>query len=272
MTIMGLTLASDALVKVALMIGITIATIIGMQMIGRVLRRSMSMAGSVVPATSMLVNIARGVVLMIGALAILSVFGISVTPVLTALGVGGLAVSLALQDTLGNIFTGLQIIATKQIRPGDYIVLESGHEGTVVDIAWRTTTLRTVLDNLVIVPNAVLGQAIVTNYKLPAQAVTVVIDFGIPYSADLDLVERVTLEVAERVARETGKDSPAHPPLFRFSAFAESHITCLAIMYVQSYGDQYVLKSAFIKALHERLSAEGVAFPFPARTVYMAQE
>ncbi|MDY0340591.1 MAG: mechanosensitive ion channel family protein [Coriobacteriia bacterium] len=272
MTIMGLTLASDALVKIALMVGIIIATIVGMQMSGKLLRRSMSMTDSVVPATSMLVNIARGVILVIGALAILSVFNISITPVLTALGVGGLAVSLALQDTLGNIFTGLQIIATKQIRPGDYIILESGHEGTVADIAWRTTTLRTIVDNLVIVPNAVLGQAIVTNYKLPAEAIAVMNEFGVPYGADLGQVERVTLEVADQVLRATGNHSPAHPPLLRFSAFGESQINCTAIMYVQSYGDQFLLKSAFVKALYDRFSAEGIDFPFPTRTVYVAQD
>ncbi|MHB1136979.1 MAG: mechanosensitive ion channel family protein [Coriobacteriia bacterium] len=272
MTIMGLTLASDALMKAGVVVAIIVATIIGMRAVGRIVRRSMSMAGSVVPATSMLVNIARGAILVIGALAILSIFGISITPVLTALGVGGLAVSLALQDTLGNLFAGLQIIATKQIRPGDYIVLESGHEGTVIDIAWRTTTLRTTVDNLVIVPNAVLGQAIVTNYKLPAEAVAVINEFGIPYDADLDLVERVTLEVAEQVLRDTGFTSEAHPPVFRFRAFADSQITCIAILYVPSFGEQFPLKSAFIKTLHARFAAEGITFPFPTRTVHVVQE
>ena len=272
MTIMGLTLASDALLKVAIVVAIIIATAVGMRAASKVVRRSMAMTGSVVPATSMLVNISRIIILVIGALAMLSVFGISITPLLTALGVGGLAVSLALQDTLGNLFAGLQIIATKQIRPGDYLVLESGHEGTVLDIAWRTTTLRTTVDNLVIVPNAVLGQAIVTNYKLPAEAVAVINEFGVMYDADLDQVERVTLEAADQVLHETGYKSDAHPPVFRFRAFADSQITCAAIMYVPSYGDQYPLKSAFIKTLHERFAAEGIGFPFPTRTVHVVQE
>lgn len=271
MTIMGLTLASDALVKLGLVIAITIITIMGMRGAGKIIRRSLAVTGSTMPANSVLVNIARGAILVIGALAILSVFDISITPLLTALGVGGLAVSLALQDTLGNLFAGLQIIATKQIRPGDYLVLESGHEGTVVDIAWRTTTLRTTVDNLVIVPNAVLGQAIVTNYKLPAEAVAVINEFGVAYDTDLDLVERVTLAVAEEVLRDTGYESAAHPPVFRYRAFGDSQITCAAIMYVPSYGDQFPLKSAFIKTLYQRFAAEGIHFPFPTRTVHVVQ-
>ncbi|MHB1017023.1 MAG: mechanosensitive ion channel family protein [Coriobacteriia bacterium] len=272
MTIMGLTLASDALVKVGIVVAIIVVTVLGMRAVGKLIRRSMSMSGSVVPATSMVVNIARGAILVIGALAILSVFDISITPVLTALGVGGLAVSLALQDTLGNLFAGLQIIATKQIRPGDYLVLESGHEGTVIDIAWRTTTLRTTVDNLVIVPNAVLGQAIVTNYRLPAEAVAVINEFGVPYDVDLDKVERVTLEVAEQVLRDTGYQSDAHPPVFRYRAFGDSQITCAAIMYVPSFGDQFPLKSAFIKTLYQRFAAEDIHFPYPTRTVHVVQE
>jgi len=272
MTIMGLTLASDALVKGAVIIAIAVTTFMGMRAAGKIIRRSLAVTGSTMPATSVLVNITRGAILVIGALAILSVFDISITPVLTALGVGGLAVSLALQDTLGNLFAGLQIIATKQIRPGDYLVLEGGHEGTVVDIAWRTTTLRTTMDNLVIVPNAVLGQAIATNYKLPAEAVAVINEFGVAYDADLDLVERVTLEVAEQVLRDTGFVSEAHPPVFRYRAFEDSQITCAAIMYVPSFGEQFLLKSAFIKTLHDRFSAEGIRFPYPTRTVRVVQE
>jgi len=271
MTIMGLTLASDTLVKLGLAVAIAVITVVGMRAAGKVIRRSLAVTGSTMPANSVLVNIARIAILVIGAMAILSVFDISITPLLTALGVGGLAVSLALQDTLGNLFAGLQIIATKQIRPGDYLVLESGHEGTVVDIAWRTTTLHTTVDNLVIVPNAVLGQAIVTNYKLPAEAVAVINEFGVAYDADLDLVERVTLEVAEQVLRETGYGSDAHPPVFRYRAFTDSQITCAAIMYVPSYGDQFPLRSAFIKTLYQRFTAEGIQFPFPTRTVHVVQ-
>lgn len=271
MDFLGLEIASDTLWRIVAAIGITILTFVALRVVGRLVRRSVA-ANEAIPSASMLVNIARGIVLAIGALTILSVFDISITPILTALGVGGLAVSLALQDTLGNLFAGLQIIATKQIRPGDYVLLDSGQEGTVVDIAWRTTTLRTMVDNLVIVPNGVLAQSIVTNYKLPAEAVAVLNEFGVTYGSDLDKVEQVALEVARQVLRDTGNESPEHPPVFRFRQFGASEIACLVIMFVPSYGDQFPLKSAFVKGLYDRFYAEGIHFPFPTRTVHVVQE
>jgi small-conductance mechanosensitive channel len=106
-------------------------------------------------------------VYLIGSLIILQTLNISITPILTALGVGGLAVALALQDTLSNLFSGLQIIASKQVRPGDYVKLESGEEGYVTDITWRNTAIRALPNNMVIVPNSKLASTLVTNYYQP---------------------------------------------------------------------------------------------------------
>jgi small-conductance mechanosensitive channel len=271
MTILGYTIAADDIAHTLTIILVIALTILGARVAGKLIRKSMAITGAL-PSASIFVNIARVVIYAVGMMTVLSVLDISITPAITALGVSGLAVALALQDTLSNLFAGLQIIATRQIRPGDYLVLESAQEGIVADIAWRTTTLHTTVDNLVIVPNAVLGQAIVTNYKLPAEAVAVINEFGVAYDADLDLVERVTLEVAEQVLRETGYESDTHAPVFRYRAFADSQITCAAIMYVPSYGDQFPLRSAFIKTLHQRFTAEGIQFPFPTRTVHLVQE
>jgi small-conductance mechanosensitive channel len=99
------------------------------------------------PATSLFTNLTKLLVFLIGALIILQTLNISITPILTALGVGGLAVALALQDTLSNLFSGLQIIASRQVRPGDYVKLESGEEGYVTDITWRNTAIRALPNN-----------------------------------------------------------------------------------------------------------------------------
>jgi small-conductance mechanosensitive channel len=269
-TLLGLHISQTALVKGAIVIAIVAITLVSARVVGGLLRRWMAKTGAV-PATSIFVNITRIAVVIIGAAFVLSVLGISITPVLTALGVGGLAVALALQDTLSNLFAGLQIVASKQIRPGDYVQVSPGQEGTVVDVAWRTTTLRTPLDNMVIVPNAVLAQAIVTNYQLPVAAVATSIEFGVGYDASLAQVEDVVTDVAAQVRREFGHDPEAHPPVVRFKSFGASEIVCAAIMSVGEYGDQFPLKSAFIKALHERFAAEGIAFPYPQRTVHMAE-
>jgi small-conductance mechanosensitive channel len=269
MQFLGLDLSTGDISRIGLTIGIAVLTLITMRVIARVVRKAVA-ANEAIPSASVLVNIARGLILAIGALTILSVFDISITPILTALGVGGLAVSLALQDTLGNLFAGLQIIASKQIRQGDYILLESGQEGTVVDVAWRTTTLRTSVDNLVIVPNATLAQSIVTNYKLPHDAVAVLVEFGVTYGSDLDKVEAVALEVAAEVVRDLEPTLKHIDSLIRFPEFGGSQVTGMAILHVSEFNRQWPMRSEFVKRLHARFNKEGIEFAFPTRTVYMA--
>jgi len=271
MNLLGLEISRLALSRGLGVIAIVVATLIAARIVGSLVRRWMNTTGAV-PTTSIFVNITRAAIVIVGAAFVLSVLGISITPVITALGVGGLAVALALQDTLGNLFAGLQIVASKQIRPGDYLLLDTGQEGTVTDTAWRTTTLRTQSDNLVIVPNAVLAQAIVTNYRLPAEAVATTIEFGVGYDTDLARVEQLVAEVATQVMDETGHDVGERDPIVRFRSFADSHILCAAVLYVPGYSDQFPLRSAFIKALHARFTAEGIGFPYPSRTVHLVKE
>lgn len=110
------------------------------------------------------VTFAKVTVWIIGLLVLLSHLGIQVTPILTALGVGGLAMALALQDTLSNFFAGLHLLIDRAIHVGDFVRLETGQEGYIVDIGWRTTRIRTLANDLIIVPNNKLTQTVLTNY------------------------------------------------------------------------------------------------------------
>ena len=222
------------------------------------------------PSTSIFVNLTRIAIVLLGALLVLNALNISITPVLTALGVGGLAVALALQDTLGNLFAGLQLVASKQVRPGDYLLLESGQEGTVEDIAWRYTTMRTQANNLVVVPNAKLGQTIITNFQLPSQPLSIIVEFGVAYGSDLERSQAIAQDVAARVMAEMQPDITEWEPVVRFSGFGDSDVQAIAIMRVVDFGDQYALKSEFIKRLHARFAEEGIEFPFPQRVVHQA--
>jgi small-conductance mechanosensitive channel len=270
-TVFGIHLGEAAVTRGLAVAGIVAVTAVATRVAGALVRRWVARSGAI-PTTSILVNIARGTVILLGGVFVLEALGVSITPVITALGVGGLAVALALQDTLGNLFAGLQIVASKQIRPGDYLLLDSGQEGTVVDTAWRTTTLRTQSDNLVIVPNSTLARAIVTNYRLPAEAVATTVEFGVGYDADLERVEAIVFEVARQAMDAAGHDVGERSPLVRFKSFADSHIVCAAVLYVPAYGDQFPLRSDFIKRLHARFTAEGIAFPYPALTVHRTED
>ena len=228
-------------------------------------------APALLPSTSIFVNITRAVVLGIGILIILQTLGISITPVITAFGIGGLAVALALQSTLSNLFAGLQIIFAKQLKPGDYIKLESGEEGYVVDITWRNTVLRQLPNNIIIVPNAKMADVIITNYHQPVPEMSVIVQVGVSYDSDLEKVEKVTIDVAKEVLREVPGGVESFEPFIRYHTFDESSINFSVILRVREYVDQYLLKHEFIKRLHKRYQQEGINIPFPIRTVYLKQ-
>ncbi|MGI5199915.1 mechanosensitive ion channel family protein [Streptomyces sp. CA-288835] len=218
-------------------------------------------------SATIFVNITRVVVLAIGILVVLQTLGISIAPLLTALGVGGLAVALALQDTLANLFAGIHILASKTIQPGDYIQLTSGEEGYVVDINWRNTVVRDLSNNLVIIPNAQLSSTNMTNYSRPEQEMTLTVQVGVGYDSDLEHVERVTAEVVTEVMTEVEGAVPEHEPAIRFHTFGDSRISFTVILGVGEFSDQYRIKHEFIKRLHTRYRVEGIRIPSPARTI-----
>jgi small-conductance mechanosensitive channel len=219
------------------------------------------------PITSLTQNIARGVVITMGMLIVLNGLGLSITPMLTALGVGGLAVALALQDTLANLFAGVYVTIAEQIRVGDYVRLDSGEEGYVTDIGWRSTRIRMLRNNLVLVPNAKLSQAIVTNYNLPDRELAVRVDVGVDYGSDLAHVERVTCEVAKDTLESVPGGVVVFNPYIRYHTFSDSSINFTVVLRAQEFRDQYLVKHEFIKRLHERYRREGITIPFPTRTI-----
>jgi small-conductance mechanosensitive channel len=202
-------------------------------------------------------------IFLMGALIILQTLNISITPILTALGVGGLAVALALQDTLSNLFSGLQIIASRQVRPGDYVKLESGEEGYVIDITWRNTAIRALPNNMVIVPNSKLASTLVTNYYQPEKEMAVLVEVGVGYQSELKKVEQTTIEVAREVMHEVKGGVREFEPFIRYHSFGDSSINFTVILRGCEFTDQFLIKHEFIKRLHERFSDGSHRNPFP---------
>jgi small-conductance mechanosensitive channel len=219
------------------------------------------------PVSSLTRNVAWALIAVLGLLVILNGLGLSITPMLTALGVGGLAVALALQEPLANFFAGLFITIAGQIRVGDYVRLDSGQEGYVVDFSWRSTRLRMLANNLIVVPNAKLAQAIVINHHLPSQDMAVLVDVGVDYSSDLRHVERVVVEVGRGVMREVAGGVPDFEPFIRYHTFGDSSINFTVILRAKEFVDQYLIKHEFVKRLHSRFNEEDIVIPFPIRTI-----
>jgi len=210
------------------------------------------------------------VVFSVGGLVGMDSLGISITPLITALGVGGLAVALALQDTLSNLFAGIHITIAHIFRPGDYILLSTGEEGTVTDTNWRCTTLTTQSNNVVVIPNSKLASTSVTNYSLPARSLDISVPFNISYNSDLDKVEKVTLEVAKTVIGEMNLHQSSCT--FRVKELSDFAIKCSLSVTAHEFSQQYIMRHNIIKRLHKRFKEEGIEIPFPAQNVYIKKE
>ena len=224
-------------------------------------------AHGALPSVTLLPNLSRIVVLILGVLVILETLGISITPIITALGVGGLAVALALQDTLANLFAGIQVLLSRQVRPGDFVQLSSGEQGYVQDVTWRYTTIKQLPNNITVVPNSKLASAITTNFYLPELDMAVLVEVGVAYGSDLERVEQVTIEVGREVMREVEGGVSEFEPFIRYHTFGDSSIGFTVILRTKEFTGQYLVKHEFIKRLHKRYRAEGIEIPFPIRTL-----
>ncbi|WP_433151835.1 mechanosensitive ion channel family protein [Actinomadura nitritigenes] len=207
-------------------------------------------------------NITRVLVMGIGILIMLQSLGISITPLLGALGVGGLAVALALQDTLANLFAGVHVLASKTIEPGDYIRLATGQEGYVVDINWRNTSIRTLSDNIEVIPNQRFSDTILTNYHRPAQDMSVMVYAKVAYDVDLDRVEKLLVKVGKDVMHDVQGGIEDANVLVRFDDFNDSTVGFHVILRSTEFGDQFEIKHQFLKRLHRVLREEGIAPPY----------
>jgi len=258
--------------KALMVLGIFSITLVLSQIAVGMIGTYSSKAGGVLPGASLTQNIAKVVILVIGILVILNYLGISIAPIIATLGIGGLAVALALQDTLANMFAGFYIVLARQIKIGDYVKLDSGNEGYVSDITWRTTKIKMLSNNEILIPNSKLGQAIIINYHLPDKELAVLVDVGVHYDSDLKKVESVTLDVARQVLKTVNGAVSNFEPVIRYNKFADFSINFVVVLRAREFVDQYLIKHEFIKALHARYQQEKIVFPYPVTAINLSQE
>ncbi|WP_052354292.1 mechanosensitive ion channel family protein [Flectobacillus major] len=229
--------------------------------------KKMPQVNGAVPTSSIITNIIR-VTIYIGALVtILHSVGVSVAPALTALGVSGLAVALALQDTLSNLFAGLQLLVSKKIRPQDYVQLSSGEEGYIEDITWRNTTIRAISNHIVIVPNSKISTNILKNFNFPDLEVPATVSLNVSYTNNLEKIEQLSIEVASETLMALDGAVKDFTPIVRFNSFEDSFIKMTVIMRAKTFADQFLIRHEFIKNIHKRFQKENIEIPYPIRTV-----
>jgi small-conductance mechanosensitive channel len=214
----------------------------------------------------------RGVVICLGILVLLDSFGVSITPILASLGIGSLAIALALQPTLENLFSGVQIVVDKPFLAGHFIKLESGEEGYVEKIGWRSTWVRMLPNNIVVMPNKLLVNSKIINYYYPDKELAVLVEVGVHYESDLEKVERVTIEVARETLKAVPGSVTNFDPFIRYHAFADFSINFSVILRAQEFVDHFLIKHEFIKRLHKRYAQEGITIPYPIQAINFDQE
>ncbi len=241
------------------------------RLMAEIIRRFGKKADFIASASGVIKTLFRALILGFAFLIILDRLKITITPFLASFGIGGLVVALALQDTLSNFFSGIYISMDKPIRIGDYVKLESG-EGYVTHIGWRSTRIRMLSNNNLIIPNAKLIGSHITNLYLPDLEVSVAVELGVSYQSDLEKVERVTAEVAREVLRETEGGVKDFEPLIRYRAFGDFSIKFSVFLRAKEYTNQYLIIHEFIKRLHRRYQSEGIEIPYPIQWVYTKSE
>jgi small-conductance mechanosensitive channel len=222
--------------------------------------------------TPKLVNKIIGIIVFVVAiLMVLNYFKVNIGPIIATLGIGGLAIGLALQGTLSNFFAGLNILSDTPFHVGDFIEINQQNiSGYVEDIGWRTTRLLTLANTIVIVPNSKLADSIVVNQHLPQHEVSTLVQCGVGYGSDLKRVEQVTLEVAKQIQNAVPGALKSFEPSLRYNTFGDSNINFTVVMRAEKFSDRPLITHEFIKAIKERYNKEGIEISFPVRKLIEA--
>ena len=201
----------------------------------------------------------------VAGLLILNALNIAITPLLATLGIGGIAVALAAQSTLSNYFAGTYVISEGEIGVGDFIEIEGGPSGTVQEISWRSTKLQSRFNNLIIIPNSMMSENMITNYSRPVQAQNVVLAGGVSYDEDLEQVESVLRAAVDDVVVASEYAVTDSDPMVGFNAFGDSNIDFWVFAQAVDRIGSYYLESQLIKEIHKRFKAAGIVINYPVR-------
>ena len=206
-----------------------------------------------------------------GALVAIDSIGISISPILAGLGIGGVAVALAVQPTLSNFFAGTYVVTEGELKEGDFIELEGGPSGYVEEVGWRSTKIRSRFNNLVIIPNSRIAESIVTNYFSPTPAMNVIVTGGVAYESNLVDVEKYALEEARTVIEESEKAIKGTEPSFGFSNFGDSNVDFYVFLQAIDRAGTFGLRSELIKRIHDRFNREGIEINYPVRKLILPE-
>jgi small-conductance mechanosensitive channel len=251
--------------KLLLALWIVSFTLVLSRLSGRLVRLYSTRLEGALPVGTLTEVLASLIIGILGFLTLLQqVFEVDIRAILAALGVGGLAVALALQDTLSNLFAGFYVSVARQVRIGDFVKVDTGQNGYVMDIGWRSTTLRELGGNLIFIPNNKLSQSIVTNYHLPERSMGVGINVPVTYDSDPSQVERLLNEVGSAAIGQVPGLLKEPAPSAKFvPGFGKTSMDFTLDCHVAEFADQFLVQHELRKRIYRRFRDEGIQFQSP---------
>ncbi|MEM5801503.1 MAG: mechanosensitive ion channel family protein [Candidatus Aenigmatarchaeota archaeon] len=219
-----------------------------------------------------LLNIAhsslKAAFIVIAILYTLSIWGIEISPILASLGIAGIAVALALQQTLSNVFAGIALIMDKTIRVGDIVKLDTGEMGEIYSISLRSVRIKTFDNEMIIIPNTVVANAKIQNLLQPDPTVRVNIDFSVEYGTDPEYVKRIVLEEINTM-QIIDKTKEIR---ILFLSMGESSLNFRVMFWVDHIDKRWPAHQEAITKIYRRLYKEGIGIPFPQRTIWVRED
>lgn len=218
-------------------------------------------------ALRFLANILKIVVIAFGIVMIISELGYNVNGLLTGLGVGGLAVSLAAQDAVGNLISGFIIIFDKPFKVGD-LIESATVKGFVEEVTMRSTKIRTLDDSVITVPNSTLTKEAVTNISMMDKR-RIKMTFGLVYSTSNETIEKVRNEIKTYIVQN--KDILPEPCRIHFREFGDSALNFEVVCYTETSDmDEYLkIENELNLAIKKIIENNDTDFAFPTQTVYV---
>mgnify|MGYP000629508509 CR=1 FL=1 len=205
---------------------------------------------------------------VIAILYVLSTWGIEISPLLASLGIAGIAVALALQQTLSNVFAGISLIMDKSIKVGDIVKLDTGEIGEVYSISLRSVRIKTFDNEMIIIPNTILANTKIQNLLLPDPTIRVNIDFSVEYGVDPEYVKRIVLEELNTM-QIIDKTKEIR---ILFLEMGESSLNFRVMFWVDHINKKWPAHQEAITKIYRRLYKEGIGIPFPQRTVWLRKD
>ncbi|MEE8167599.1 MAG: mechanosensitive ion channel domain-containing protein [Candidatus Hydrothermarchaeales archaeon] len=211
-------------------------------------------------------KITKITIIAIGILVVLDILRIDITPMIAGMGIAGIAIAMAAQDTLSNVFSGFYLMVDRPFAIGDRILLESGELCEVMNIGMRSTRLYNVIDHTQItIPNSGIANTRITNISAPDTKLKLAVPIGVAYESDIDKVKKILLEIADEAPHVLQKP----PSSATFRSFGDSSLNLMLVVWIDDVKEKITVLDYINCRIKDMFEEEGIEIPFPIRTVYM---